>query len=271
MNYDRESIARLIADRIAQNGDATFEQWRASRAPHYCWIDDLLPAELASAISECLPAPDSLRPFSTIRERKRSSSNPADYAPLIREAMYAFQQPVVVKAIGELLQLDLQADPTFYAGGVSAMGFGDFLNPHVDNSHDGAGRLYRAVNLLYYISPDWSERNGGNLELWDSKVRSAVTIVSAFNRLVIMATDDQSWHSVCKVRVDEVRYCLSNYFFCESSPTGKPFRQVTTFTGRPEEPVKRAYLKISDSVVRNALGKYVPVLTGQKSYRRSKA
>ena len=48
------------------------------------------------------------------------------------------------------------------------MGRNGFLNPHIDNSHDGDIRLYRALNLLYYVFPSWQRSNGGNLELWDS-------------------------------------------------------------------------------------------------------
>ena len=32
---------------------------------------------------------------------------------------------------------DLVSDPSLYAGGISRMDYGHFLNPHVDNSHDG--------------------------------------------------------------------------------------------------------------------------------------
>jgi Rps23 Pro-64 3,4-dihydroxylase Tpa1-like proline 4-hydroxylase len=268
MVRDRESIAQLIADKVLAERNRVFDQWNASRMPHYCWVDGLLPEDLAKELAACLPPIESLNRYSTLRERKRSSSDPAKYEPLVRETMYAFQQPLVVKAIGELIQRQLQGDPTFYAGGVSAMGRGDFLNPHIDNSHDSEGQLYRALNLLYYISPGWAFENGGNLELWDPRVSASVTIVSAFNRLVIMATDDKSWHSVSKVLVDESRYCLSNYFFCVASPTGQAFRQVTTFKGRPEEPVKNVLLR-ADGAVRNLLGKYVPAVTGQKKYRRS--
>ena len=65
----------------------------------------------------------------------------------------------------------------------------DFLNPHIDNSHDASKKNFRRLNLLYYVSPEWVLNNGGNLELWDKKVEKFKTIIAKFNRLVVMKTD----------------------------------------------------------------------------------
>ena len=85
------------------------------------------------------------------------------------------------------------------------MAKGHFLNPHLDNSHDGEQKNYRVLNLLYYVSPDWKPEFGGNLELWDESVKKPVEIPSLFNRLVLMSTNDKSWHSVNEVRIDRPR------------------------------------------------------------------
>jgi hypothetical protein len=75
-----------------------------------------------------------------------------------------------------------------------------FLNPHLDNSHDARQTHYRVLNSLYYMTPDWREEYGGNLELWDRGVgQPQRTIVSKFNRLVLMETTRTSWHSVSPV------------------------------------------------------------------------
>ena len=88
------------------------------------------------------------------------------------------------------------------------MGKGDFLNPHIDNSHNMQRNKYRRLNLLYYVSPEWNLKCGGNFELWDKKVKSKKTIVSSFNKLIIMETTEESWHSVNKVLVDNLRCCV---------------------------------------------------------------
>jgi len=118
------------------------------------------------------------------------------------------------------------------------------------------------LNLLYYISPDWKLENGGNLELWDKKISTPTTIVSAFNRLVIFETSQISWHSVSQVIAGGYRSCVTSYYFSPLSPTGRPYYQVTTFAGRPEETFKRIALKV-DSALRNLIGRALPRLTNR--------
>jgi len=73
------------------------------------------------------------------------------------------------------------------------------FNPHLDNSHDKDRNMWRALNLLYYVTPDWKIENGGNLELWPKGPKQdQITIHSKFNRLVVMATHNNSWHSVIR-------------------------------------------------------------------------
>lgn len=76
-----------------------------------------------------------------------------------------------------------------------------------------------------------------------------------------METYDESFHSVSKVLLEQPGFWLSNCLFTVHSPKDAPFEHVTTFTGRPEEPLKRALLKPTDDVVLNALGRSVPALT----------
>jgi hypothetical protein len=50
-------------------------------------------------------------------------------------------------------------DDKLYAGGISLMGKNQFLNPHLDNSHDKDREKWRVLNLLYYVTPDWDIKN----------------------------------------------------------------------------------------------------------------
>jgi hypothetical protein len=133
---------------------------------------------------------------------------------------------------------------------------GHFLDPHIDNSHDGEGRLYRVLNLLYYVTPDWRAENGGNLELWDEAVRRRVELTSLFNRLVIMQTDRTSWHSVNPVRAEGPRCCVSNYYFSPHSPNAVEGSHITLFAGRPEQPLRRL-LAAADGHARTLLRRVI--------------
>ena len=156
----------------------------------------------------------------------------------------------------------LEPDPKLYAGGLSMMFAGDFLNPHIDNSHDAMRQRYRRLNLLYYVSPEWTLEDGGNFELWDDGRQVAKTIVSARNRLVVMETDRSSWHSVSPVQSDMPRCCVSNYYFSKVSPDETDYFHVTSFSGRPEQAFRRV-LGVVDNTLRNLVARMLKVGRGR--------
>jgi Rps23 Pro-64 3,4-dihydroxylase Tpa1-like proline 4-hydroxylase len=245
------------------------KSWRDSKPVRHVVLDDLLPDEIATRISRAFPAPDTLQQKNSLRERKRVGVQVEKYDPIIGDALFAFQHPDVVAAVGRITNIpQMIADPSLYVGGISVMAKDDFLNPHVDNSHDGDQKLYRVVNLLYYTAPDWQEEYGGHLELWDKAVRNPVRLSCRFNRLAIMETNLDSWHSVCRVTGDRPRQCVSNYFFSAAPAGGVAYKHVTTFTGRPEEPLKRVVLGVMDGMVLNTIGRLFPSVLKRNRLRR---
>jgi len=191
----------------------------------------------------------------SFRERKYTSKSLDRFDPLIGDITFALQDERVIARVSDLTGLrEAVGDPHLYAGGLSAMERGHFLNPHIDNSHDGDQRNYRVLNLLYYVTPGWKPENGGDLELWDEHVTTPVAIPSLFNRLVLMATGDKTWHSVSEVRVDTPRRCVSNYYFSPHSPNGYEASHVTYFMARPEQKLRRIVTKM-DSELRALLRK----------------
>ena len=239
----RDAITELILDQLARHEADIRRQWNnpAGTTTRHFSLDDVLPVPLASGIHAAFPA-DAKGFFQrdSFRERKKTSANLASYAPILSEITYALQDPRVVGRIAGLVGIrGLEPDPLLYAGGLSMMCQGDFLNPHIDNSHDGARSRYRRLNLLYYVSPDWQLEYGGNFELWDERKQVPRTIFARFNRLLLMETTRSSWHSVSAVRVDRLRCCVSNYYFSEQSPTGQEYFHVTSFLGRPEQKARR--------------------------------
>lgn len=269
MSQQRERIAERVVEKLASRADELARSWREAKPVRHFVLDDLLPEEIASRIHEAFPAPDGLQQKSSLRERKRVGVQVQEYDPIIADALYAFQQPSVVAIVGQITGLEeMIADPSLYAGGISVMGQDDFLNPHIDNSHDGDQKLYRVANLLYYTSRDWREAYGGHLELWDEAVRNPTRVSCRFNRLVVMETNRTSWHSVCRVDANAARQCVSNYYFSPKPADGVAYRHVTTFTGRPEELGKRLVLGVMDGIVLNSVGRCFPSLLKRNRHRR---
>lgn len=253
----KEEFVRLILERLDRDAEKIAADFRSEKGikTKYCAIDDLLPADTAERIAAAFPETNGMRLLDSFREKKFTSKTLEKYDPLISDITFAFQDPRVVEKVAALTGIkDAVGDPHLYAGGISAMARGHFLNPHLDNSHDGEQKNYRVLNLLYYVTPDWGHENGGNLELWDEQVTQPVEIPSLFNRLVLMSTNDKSWHSVNEVKVDGTRRCISNYYFSPHSPNGYETTHVTYFMARPEQKFRRLVTKV-DSDIRTALRK----------------
>jgi Rps23 Pro-64 3,4-dihydroxylase Tpa1-like proline 4-hydroxylase len=255
----KEELVKLILERLEKDADAIKADFHADRGikTHFTAIDDFFPEETARKIYEAFPPPEKMRLLDSFREKKYTSKSFDDFDPLVKDATFAFQDERVVKKVAELTGIeDPQGDPHLYAGGLSAMTRGHFLQPHIDNSHDFEQKHYRVLNLLYYCTPGWKSENGGNLELWDEEVTTPLEIPSLFNRLVLMATNDKSYHSVNEVKADGARCCVSNYYFSPHSPNGYETSHVTYFQARPEQKMRRVVTKL-DSDLRTALRKVV--------------
>jgi Rps23 Pro-64 3,4-dihydroxylase Tpa1-like proline 4-hydroxylase len=263
----RQALAALMVERLrAEHGQFSqaFNTPLGTRTRHFI-CDNLLPQEIAGAISDAFPKDFSgFKTRSDFRERKRTSVHLDNHLPILKEVTFAFQSPEVIREIGAITGMTtLEPDPKLYAGGLSMMIKGDYLHPHIDNSHDSARQRYRRLNLLYYVSLDWTDANGGNFELWNDSVTEPRVIVSEFNRLVIMETNGHSCHSVNEIACDRPRCCVSNYFFSKDSPTGKEYYHVTAFKGRPGRLSTRAFFFI-DAALRNIAARTLKIGRGRQ-------
>ena len=266
---DQENIVGLIYKRLSEDKKKLTEAWESPKNTNtrHLIIDNLLPDDLCMNIYTSFPKDfSSFHKRSSFREKKKTSANMSLYDEIINNCLYAFQNREVLNIISEITSIAaLEADDKLYAGGISAMTKGDYLNPHIDNSHDMERLKYRRLNLLYYVTPNWEIKNGGNFELWDENVKSPKVITSNFNRLVIMETTKRSWHSVNKVVSNNARYCISNYYFTKKRPSEDKdnYFHVTSFSGRPDEIFKRAYSHV-DNLLRNSFSKYLKFGRGKK-------
>jgi Rps23 Pro-64 3,4-dihydroxylase Tpa1-like proline 4-hydroxylase len=264
---DSETLTGLIVEWLESERTNLERQWHTPEGTrtHHFVVDGLLPEELALGVYDGFPRNgEGFHDRESFREKKRTSADLKEHAPILGAITHAFQDPRVIAKISEICGMNqIEPDPSLYAGGLSMMFKGDFLNPHIDNSHDAKRSRYRRMNVLYYVSPGWSFENGGNFELWDDHVNTPKTLVSHFNRLVAMETTKTSWHSVSPVKVGQPRCCVSNYYFSSLSPDEKEYFHVTSFTGRPEEPLKRAVGAL-DNALRNTVSKTLKLGRGKR-------
>lgn len=275
MYESRKQIAQYIVTSIQQNQSKFQQQYmQTEKEIGYFFVDNVLPKELAQKIYESFPKVENAVQKKSLREHKYVGYQMNEFDSLLEETIYAFQEPEVVKVIAEICQIDqLEPDAHLYAGGISLMKHQNFLNPHLDNSHDKDIDKWRVLNLLYYVTPDWQLEDGGNLELWPQGVKNKpITIESKFNRLAVMSTHQRSWHSVSKVQADKVRCCVSNYYFSPEPLLDSDSFHVTTFRGRPEEKSKNLILQL-DGFLRGSLRKIFKkgVRKNQHEYKKTKS
>jgi len=257
---NRKEIADLILHKLKIERNSIKQSYaKSANEIGYFYIDNLLPDDIAKKIYDSFPAPDSMKVRKSLREYKYIAAQMDQYDPILEEAVFAFQDPRIVSLIQETCGLDsLVPDEYLYAGGISLMGEGNFLNPHLDNSHEKDRAKWRVFNLLYYVSPDWRRSFGGNLEVWPKGTKNnQITIDSSFNRLVVMATHGSSWHSVSPIVVDKKRACVSNYYFSEHPLRASDEFHVTSFRGRPNQRFRDIILR-ADLFLRQRIRKIFP-------------
>jgi Rps23 Pro-64 3,4-dihydroxylase Tpa1-like proline 4-hydroxylase len=254
---DRKAYSALIYDALYAKKNMLKQQYNDSKASiGYFFIDDVLPEEVALEIHKAFPEPEEMMLKKSLREDKYVAAQMNKYNRLLEEIIYAFQDSRIVALVSEICGIqNIVPDDNLYAGGISAMGYKQFLNPHLDNSHDKDRQMWRVLNLLYYVTPNWDEAYGGNLELWPKGLtEKQITVHSKFNRLAVMATHNGSLHSVSPVIYDGFRCCVSNYYFSTEPLQQSDTFHVTSFRGRPENKFTDALLQL-DAFLRMSIRK----------------
>ena len=269
INYFVDQIIKKLLD----NREMITQQWKrtvGTKTRHFI-VDDLLMQSDVNRIYDAFPKNGKgFFDKKSFRKKKKTSMDLSQYNRILFDITYAIQDHRVVNLISEVCDIKMiEPDPKLYAGGLSMMFKDDFLNPHIDNSHDLERKKFRRLNLLYYVSPNWVLENGGNFELWNESRTQPHTIISKQNRLVVMETNKSSWHSVSKVLTNQPRCCVSNYYFSKESPDGDKYFHVTSFMGRPEQPLRKFFGSL-DNYLRNFVSKTFKIGRGKDQIYKDK-
>jgi hypothetical protein len=104
-----------------------------------------------------------------------------------------------------------------YPGAAHEYLAGMSLSPHLDfNVLTGKG-CHRRLNLVLFLTPDRRRGRGGEVVLGGRKRRRRV-VAPVFNRCLIFATSEESWHGLRVVRAP--RRSVSLYFYTPTPPPG---------------------------------------------------
>ena len=134
----------------------------------------------------------------------------------------------------------LVPDPYLIGGGLHELRYGGYLNIHSDFNLHPSMKLDRRLNVLIYLNKDWQEDYGGNLQLWDKKMKKCEKkILPIFNRMVVFSTTDFSYHgNPDKVSCpnNNSRKSIALYYYSNGRPIEekKLGLHSTIFRRRPE-------------------------------------
>ncbi len=139
---------------------------------------------------------------------------PGPLAVMLRELM----EPAALGFFERISGItSLMPDPYMDGGGLHASPPGGVMAPHTDTHINQRLGIYRRLNVLVYLNPDWSETDGGCLELYDeSNVRQPVrTVVPRWGTMVIFRSDSHSVHGFTKPIGDArgERRALAAYYY----------------------------------------------------------
>lgn len=127
----------------------------------------------------------------------------------------------------------LLPDPYLEGGGIHQIAPGGFLKVHADFNWNQRLRLYRRLNVLLYLNPDWRPEWGGELELWPADLSACSRRVPPMaNTMVVFTTDDRSYHGhpqplACPDGV--TRDSIALYYYSAIKPTqNHAYKRKTT-------------------------------------------
>ena len=173
-------------------------QFQANRPFPHIVIDNFLMPEVASALYEAFPdhQEDFWNVYANPLENKLACNDWSVMPEPISEALRALNRPEFCSELTALTGIEgLVGDDGLHGGGMHCIKTGGKLDVHIDyRLHPNLG-LERRLNLIVYLNKDWKSAYGGELELWSEDMsRCEQRIAPRFNRAVIFATDDISYH-----------------------------------------------------------------------------
>lgn len=211
-------------------------------------IDGFLDDTFADEIVASLPTYEDLKAqgkmFNAVNEKGKvqftdASKFPAPVARLHEE----LSCPEFLSTLSYVMDIpNLLADEQLVGGGIHMTGPRGRLDVHIDFNYIPERQLHRRLNILVFLNKGWKEQWGGKFELWDQDVKVCHHAFSPiFNRCVVFATSDISYHGVTAVTCppDVVRRSFAAYYYTREAPPGWDGSvHSTIFKARPDEVVK---------------------------------
>ena len=187
--------------------------------PHLV-IDGALEGSVASGLAAEFPAfhDRSWKRFGDRYQHQKAVIDEIEmFPPKLASLVVSLNSPRFLQVLESITGIkSLIPDPYLSGGGLHCSGPGGVLAPHSDfHSYTRLG-LYRRLNVLIYLNPEWSESAGGALELFNDAMAEdcAVRIAPTLGKMVIFATDNKSVHGFTDpVGPAALRKSIATYYY----------------------------------------------------------
>jgi hypothetical protein len=212
-------------------------------------IDNFLSDSFANSVLASYPTyGDALREgrsFNAVNEKgKVQLTDSKTFAPPVRELNEVLASQEWLDILSYVMDIrELLPDDQLIGGGIHQTGARGHLDVHVDFNYIADRKLHRRLNILIYFNKDWDSSWGGNIELWDKEVKVCEhSFTPIFNRCVVFATNEISYHGVSAVNCPEgmSRKSFAAYYYTVEAPIGwDGTSHNTIFKARPDEVTKK--------------------------------
>lgn len=191
--------------------------------PHII-IDNFLDADLAYQVE---------REFPKLEEMPRHSpdyglldgwhTNPHDatiaHRPGLKRMFKLLESAEFKAQLSEVFGVEqpLFFDPMYQGAGLLAAKKGGVHKIHRDRNRHLNTHFYRRLTLLVYFNVGWQPGYGGELNLWDEKIKENIVLPPLFNRCVVFENTRHAYHSVSDVNLPEgmIRKAINFYYYTE--------------------------------------------------------
>lgn len=223
-------------------------------------IDDFLDPDFAQSVAASFPSFDEAQEkgfeFNFVQERRKVQiSDSSDFPEPVARLNNALASASFLEDLEYITGIpNLEADPTLGGGGMHMTGPGGRLDVHVDFNYSEERSVFRRLNILVYLNPEWTEAYGGQVELWDRDVKKCHhRVTPQLNRCVIFETSEISYHGVCPVTPEapSPRHSFAAYYYTKDAPEGWDGRSHgTIFRTRPDERMRRFVVVPTEQLLR---------------------
>jgi len=179
----------LNADHLAELADEWSDAYRSATPFPHVVIDGALPDELLDDVAAEFPPADDTRWLceDSPKQLKQQWRDPSLLPPVIASTVALLQSAPFLSFLERLTGVPgLMGDPHCFHGGPHQIWDGGYLKVHVDEPRHPTLWLQRRVNVILYLTREWSPDWGGELELWDRDMTECgARLEPRFNRLVV--------------------------------------------------------------------------------------